>query len=392
MTTSPAMPTSPQSPQVTQAPVIDAKTPAPSGTPCPSCGCPVEATDKFCPACGTANRSLSPTPEKLRPAPDTIPVSAEIVPDTVAKAATNMRHFRCEQCGAEVTVELEQRSYHCPFCDSNYVVEFTRDDTDRQPPEFIIGFAITPDQARDKFNQWIHRNAWFNPGDLAIASVADKQRGVYLPFWSFPMLAESDWQAQVGEHWQRTETYTTTEDGKVVTHTRTVTETEWWPLQGKYHKYYTGYFVSGSKGLPQQQSQWIQPFNLPALKRYEPYYLAGWLCEEYSVDREQALQLCQQEFYRQEQQNIRAFLPGDTASKLQVQTNFRHVSSDLCLLPVYVLSYRYQNKLYRFLVNGQTGKFQGEKPVSWSRVMLAIMVGFVLIMLTVLIILAISAR
>jgi predicted RNA-binding Zn-ribbon protein involved in translation (DUF1610 family) len=354
----------------------------------------VEATDKFCPACGAANSSYTANPPSAASSmPNKTPLA--IVDDVVVveeRETSARRHFRCEQCGAEVLVEPEQRSYHCPFCDSNYVVEFTRDDANRQTPEFIIGFAVTPEQAREKFNQWIKQNAWFNPGDLAISAVADKQRGVYLPFWSFPMLAESQWQAQVGEYWQRTETYTTMENGKMVTRTRTVTETEWWPLAGRHHKFYAGYFVSGSKGLPQSQSQWIQPFNLPALKRYEPYFLAGWLCEEYSIEREQALQICQQEFYEREKNNIRAFLPGDTSSNLQVQTQFKHVTSDLCLLPVYVLSYRYQNKLYRFLVNGQTSKYQGEKPLSWTRIGIAIVVGIVLFCIVALIIMALGAR
>ena len=34
---------------------------------------------------------------------------------------------------------------------------------------------------------------------------------------------------------------------------------------------------------------------------------------------------------------------------------------DLILLPVYLLSYRYRDKLYRFLLNGQTGKAAGDK-------------------------------
>jgi len=135
-----------------------------------------------------------------------------------------------------------------------------------------------------------------------------------------------------------------------------VQETEWWPLVGHHHRYYSGYLVSGSKGLAQDQSLRIQPFNMPALKRYEPYFLAGWLAEEYSVAREEALAICQGEFQRQEQSNVAKFLPGDTHRNLAVVTEFSQVNSDLCLMPVYILSYRYRDKVYRFLLNGQTGK------------------------------------
>jgi hypothetical protein len=281
-----------------------------------------------------------------------------------------------------MSADPDQRSYVCPFCDSTYVAEFSPEVTDRQRPEFVIGFAVTREQAQEKFYAWLRDNSWFRPGDLAAQAIADKQRGVYLPFWSFSTLAQSTWSATIGEYWYRTETYTTTDSkGKRVTRTRQVQETEWWPLSGRHHHYHNGYLVSGSRGLPQPEAQRIMPFNLPALNRYDPYFLAGWLCEEYSVSREDALQLSLQEFRRRGQQSIAAFLPGDTHRGLAVDTQFSQINSDLCLLPVYILSYRYQNELYRFLVNGQTGKVDGDKPLSWKRIL--VLVGGIAILIAI---------
>jgi len=284
-----------------------------------------------------------------------------------------------------VATDPATRSYVCPFCDSTYVVEFSQDATGRQRPEFVIGFAVAPEDARHSFYRWIRTNSWFRPADLKTAQIAEKLKGVYLPFWSFSVLAQSRWSATVGEYWYRTETYTTTDSkGKIVTRTRRVRQTEWWPLAGRHHRYYSGYLVSGSRGLPQHQADRIQPFQLPALKRYEPYFLAGWLSEEYSVARDEAWEICQREFYQREHRNVAAFLPGDTHRDLSVQTEFTNVNSDLCLLPVYLLSYRYRGRLYRFLINGQTGKVAGDKPVSWLRIALAVAGGLLLLMFAVL--------
>jgi Zn finger protein HypA/HybF involved in hydrogenase expression len=355
--------------QFLDEPRIDKDAAPPHGIPCEACGTPVEGLDKFCPACGTPNPRFKQPPI----------VEAQL-------AEERHKFFRCQQCGAEVATDPGQLSYTCPFCDSHYVAEYSPDMTGRQLPEFIIGFAVTPEQAQEKFRQWLRDNSWYRPGDLVTAAVADKMKGVYLPFWSFSMLAESSWSAQIGEYWYRTETYTTMENGKLVTKTRQVRETEWWPLSGNHHRYYSGYLVSGSKGLPQSYAERIMPFNLPALKRYEPYFLAGWLSEQYSVPREKALEICQQEFYRREQGNVALHLPGDTHNGLVVQTRFRNVNSDLCLLPVYILSYRYLDRLYRFLVNGQTGKCAGDKPLSWQRIGFAVAAAVALVLLAVLVI------
>jgi len=250
----------------------------------------------------------------------------------------------------------------------------------------VVGFAVPPDEASRRFDHWLRENTWFRPGDLKLAQLEGKLRGIYLPFWSFSMLAESTWNAQIGEYWYRTETYTTTVNGKTVTRTRRVRETEWWGLSGLHHNYYSGYLVTGSRGLAQPESQRIQPFRLEALKRYQPYFLAGWLSEEYSVEREAALAQCRAEFERRVEADVAAFLPGDTHSDLNVHSEFSQVGTDLILLPVYLATYRYQDKLYRFLLNGQTGKIAGDKPLSWRRISAAIGtgLGFMLLLLLVL--------
>lgn len=334
-----------------------AETVHPQGHPCKVCGGLVEPGDQFCHACGA--------PQETAPA-------APVV---------QQKRFRCKNCSAEITVDPSERSFTCPFCDSTYVVELPAGESDRERPEFVVGFAVTQQDAIEKFQTWLRQNGWFRPGDLRQAQIHDKMRGVYLPFWSFSMLAESRWSAQIGEYWYRTEAYTVVENGKTVTRTRQVRETEWWPLSGLHHNYYSGYLVSGSKGLPQAWAERLEPFRLEALKRYQPYFLAGWLSEESSVDKDAAADVCKQEFYHWEQRNVAEFMPGDTQSGLAVETEFSHVNSDLILLPVYLLTYKYRDKLYRFLVNGQTGKLCGDKPLSIIRIVALVAIVVVIALL-----------
>ncbi|MBN2293672.1 MAG: zinc ribbon domain-containing protein [Pirellulales bacterium] len=334
---------------------------------CSYCGAPIEQFDQFCPACGGRQASETESVEE-------------------DKKQLQHRRFQCKNCGAEVAVEPQQRSYTCAFCDSTYVVELPRDFSGRQPPEFVIPFGIALEDAQNKFQQWIRAGGLFRPGNLHKARIEEKLHGVYLPFWSFSMLAESRWSASIGEHWYRTETYTVRQNGKTVTKTRTVTETEWWPLDGRHHRYYSGYLVSGSRGLSQRDAQRVKPFHLAALKRYRPEFLAGWLGEVYSVEREEALDMCKQEFIRREQNNIAAHMPGDKHRSLNVETEFSQINSDLILLPIFLLSYKHGDKLFRFMVNGQTGRVVGDKPLSpWK---ICLVVGLGLLFLLVLFIFA----
>lgn len=346
---------------------VDAEVAAPHGVPCSNCGYPLERLDKFCTACGSPNKAYD--------ASSVSRTGTEASQDTLQG---HLRGFQCQGCGAELTATVESRSVTCPFCDSNVVVEFAPDLSGKQLPEYVIGFAIKPDQAQAEFRKWLSKGSFFHPGDLAMSAVADRIRGIYLPFWSFSTLAQSNWEAMIGMYWYRTETYTTTDGkGNMITQTRQVQETEWWPLAGNHHYYHSGFMISASKRLTQGDALKVMPFQLPALKRYEPFYLAGWYCENYSVDPEVAQSLCLDEFYRREQNLVEKFLPGDTYRQLRVRTDFSMTASDLCLLPIYMVTYRYKGKMYRFLMNGQTGKIDGHKPLSPGKI--AMVIFFVLL-------------
>ncbi len=43
------------------------------------------------------------------------------------------------------------------------------------------------------------------------------------------------------------------------------------------------------------------------------------------------------------------------------------------MLPVWILVYLYNNKAFRVIINGQTGKIRGSKPVSKLKVILTIL-------------------
>lgn len=352
--------------------VIDDETALPTATPCESCGSPLDQNDQFCGACGVE-----------------VPRQRGLEDE---KQGAERRYFECKACGNQIALDPNVRSYTCAFCDSNYVIELSPDQTHRQPPEFIIGFAFEHHQALEKFRNWIKTNHWFRPRDLKHTHITDKLMGVYLPFWSFSMRAESNWSATIGEHWYRTETYTTRDsNGKMVTRTRRVQETEWFPLSGRHHRYYSGYMLSASNGLPQDIAQRVMPFDIPALKRYEPYFLAGWQTQEYTVDRESASAICKNEYQQQERNNVAAFLPGDTYRNLQISSRFSQISSDLCLLPYFLLTYKYHAHTYRFVMNGQTGRIWGTKPLSKARIMFAVSFGIIAIILIVLAIWLISS-
>ena len=95
---------------------------------------------------------------------------------------------------------------------------------------------------------------------------------------------------------------------------------------------------------------------------------AGFMAEEYRVDLPDAWQQAQTSIQSKVESACAGEVPGDTQRSLNVATLFSQETFKHVLLPVWIAAYLYQNRTYRFIVNGQTGAVSGEAPISWWKV------------------------
>jgi len=82
--------------------------------------------------------------------------------------------------------------------------------------------------------------------------------------------------------------------------------------------------------------------------------------------------------------DIRADIGGEIQKIAEKEIRYSRITYKHVLLPVWVSTFRYQNRLYRFMVNARTGEVQGERPEKRSRLTWG-MVGAVAVLLVALI-------
>jgi hypothetical protein len=291
-------------------------------------------------------------------------------------------NLRCQSCGAELVVAAESHTTVCPYCAAPSVME-RPESVDRPAPAFALGFSLTHEAAVARVKHWVRTRHPWTHGGLKRAPLQDVQ-GVYVPAWLYSARAESRYSASIGENYQETETYTTTENGKTVTRTRRVTKTEWCELRGEHAEYILDVLVTASRGLPNTELEALEPFDLRTLARYEPALVAGWVAEVPSLSREECLRLAREEARARVGQRLSAFMPGDSHRQLRHDTRLLEESLDVCLVPVWVLAVRYAPKAppLRVVVNGQSGVVHGQVPVSWVKLLftaLALLVSLLLL-------------
>jgi hypothetical protein len=244
----------------------------------------------------------------------------------------------------------------------------------------VLPFEIDQASAVVKFRTWLGRG-WFRPNEVKrIARNAEARlQGVYLPFWTFDAQTFSRWQAQAGYHYYVTERYTVTVDGRRQQRTRQVQKTRWEPAAGRHDEFFDDVLVYATRSVPEDILQRIYPYDTAKLVPYRPQYLAGWRAEEYQIGLEEGWKIGEGIIQGRVRNACAAEVPGDTHRNLRVQTRFQDITFKHTLLPVWIASYRYNQKVYNFMVNGETGRVQGQAPISWWKVALAVLITLIVL-------------
>lgn len=329
-----------------------------------------------CTSCGEA-RAIEAPPERTLVEHD---LEHGLARDAARGYGVELRSLSCRQCGAVVSYGGDTTAQRCDFCGSPQVLEQAGN---RNPirPESVVPFAVDRASAKRRFADWLGE-LWFRPSDLKHLAQVQDMAGVYVPYWAFDAAVHSDWSALAGYYYYVTESYTTLDDkGRSVRRQRSVRKVRWRPASGRRDDVYDDVLVCASRGLPPDLTAKLEPFDTARLVPYAPSYLAGWKAEEYSVELNAAWDRAVERIEATQRQRCSGDVPGDTQAALRVSHRFSDERFKHLLLPIWIASYRYRDKPFQFLINGQTGEVTGRAPLSVIKV-LAFSLALLIVALT----------
>jgi DNA-directed RNA polymerase subunit RPC12/RpoP len=278
----------------------------------------------------------------------------------------------CPNCGAQTEFDPNIHAAECPFCATPVV---TDTGTHRHiKPRGLLPFALDEGNARKALIGWLG-SLWFAPNGLTdYARKGRKMNGIYVPYWTFDADTKSQYTGQRGTHYY--ETKTVMRDGKR-TQVR-VRKTRWRPASGRVARFFDDVLVLASKSLPKRYTDGLEPWDLSALEPYNPEYLAGFRAEGYQVELTDGFIEARAYMDRMIHRDVKYDIGGDAQRVSSVNTVVNDVTFKHILLPVWLAAYKYRGKTYRFVVNGRTGRVQGERPYSAWKIGIAIVVGLFL--------------
>ncbi|MDA0328186.1 MAG: hypothetical protein O2958_04170 [Gemmatimonadetes bacterium] len=155
-----------------------------------------------------------------------------------------------------------------------------------------------------------------------------------------------------------------------MTETYQDTEIRWRPASGMVSRDFDDMLVVGSSSLPRELAEELEPWDLASLVTYADEFLSGFTAERYQIDVRAGWTRAKERMELVIRGDVERDIGGDHQRIHSLATNHAGITFKHVLLPMWICSYRYREKIYRFLVNARTGEVQGQRPWSWVKITL----------------------
>ena len=279
------------------------------------------------------------------------------------------KELYCPQCGAIISITDVAITSTCPFCASNQVNIRTSTQANLRP-KFLIPFQITHENAKNLTKAWLGKG-WYHPKELSANAFIDGIIGIYLPFWTFDAIILASWKAELG--YERKDKYFDSHSGKW----KTRVEIDWRWESNRSELSIDDLTIIGSSHTNKKILEKLLPFDMNNLVNYSTDYLAGWQAHSYDVALPDAWNDAKNIMRASAKQACFAQIKTPRVRNFSMVADFSEERWRYVLLPVYMSSYRYMDKIYQMMVNGISGSVSGHKPVDWPKVWLVIALLFV---------------
>lgn len=277
---------------------------------------------------------------------------------------TGNQEVHCESCGGTVMFTGTLTSQNCPWCDAAIQRERIHTATHRIPVDAVLPFLIEKPKAQMQLKEWIN-SRWFAPNEFRNRGVDGKFDGIYLPFWTYDSMTFNVYSGQRGEDY--TVTVGTGKDQRTETHTR------WYSASGKFQRFFNDILICAANGMPNGLIDELEPWPTEKMIPFTQQVLSGLFARTYDVKLDEGFEVAQQKMRVALEAETRRRIGGDHQRIDSLKTRHDAITFKHLLLPVWTLAYRYHDKTYRVFINAATGEVQGERPYSWAKILLFVL-------------------
>lgn len=273
--------------------------------------------------------------------------------ETTIDPETGMATYTCKSCGAEIVGDQSLAASMCPYCGNTVVMD--NNVSGMMKPDYVIPFKVNKNAAVTKFKDFCKGRALL-PSNFLSSHKIDSIEGMYVPYWLFDAGADSSIRF-------RGEKITCWREGKY-----DVTKTDHFMLYREGTMDFDHVPVDGTTKLEGDITEAVEPFDMTGAVDFQSAYLSGFLADKYDIEAEKCMPRANERI----KESVRSAFEKtceEYTSVIPEQENITLQSGKVkyALLPMWLMTVMYDGKPYRFAMNGQTGRFVGELPVSMGK-------------------------
>ncbi len=266
-----------------------------------------------------------------------------------AQETAGMKSYNCPSCGAQMICDATTAATSCPYCGNPTVApgQFTGG----LRPELVIPFRLDKQSAIAALKQY-YRGKKFLPKAFRDQNHIEEIQGVYVPFWLCDCQVEG------------TATYEATNSRSWKEGNYEITETDHYQVDRSGSIGFAHIPVDASTKMPDAHMDAIEPYDYSELKAFSTAYLPGFLADVYDVSQQDSLPRIETRAQNSAGTELRKTVQGYGTVHVQNQSfRIRNAEMKYALMPVWMLSTKWNGQNFLFAMNGQTGKLIGDLPV-----------------------------
>ncbi len=275
-----------------------------------------------------------------------------------------MLAYNCSTCSAELMADRTTAVMRCPYCGNQTIAPAQFSGQIR--PDYIIPFAHTKKEAVEKYKGFYNKR-FLLPKSFKTDNHVQEIQGVYVPFWMFSGRTHVD---------GRYIAYDETKDSKG----NRVKDKHYEEFRSGYIDY-KNVLADASKRMEDDLMDSVEPYKLDGLKDFSLTYLPGFLAERYDVTEDECRERAHDRSEGTLSDQVRKTIKRDGIDAKREKFSYENESSKYALLPVWLLVTKWNDKTYKFAMNGQTGKMVGDLPVSAPKLLAVTIPLFFLVMI-----------
>jgi DNA-directed RNA polymerase subunit RPC12/RpoP len=237
-----------------------------------------------------------------------------------------VKTFNCQGCGAQFVLPPQDISAICAYCGSPHVVIGAQEWVE---PDSIVPMAFNQRQAALLLVKWVQKRKIKPEGQV------QAPRGMYLPIWTFDIFGIIPWS------------------GTVYRDKRQV------PVSGETNASFNDITIPGSAKLADLLPKVMAGYDTANAPAYDARYLAGWPAEVYKSSMSDASLDARKQAVERVRSQINSEM-GHINDLSYSTSNLSIMSFKLVLIPLWYTTYHFEDRDFRVVINGQTGKIYGE--------------------------------